>query len=525
MDFGYSEKQLELKAKLKEFCEKEILPENKKMDENAEYPMRTVKLLAKMGMMGMPFPKEYNGMGLDYVTYVMAIEEISKLSPSHGVIVQTHNALSAWPIYTYGTDKQKQKYLPDMLSGKRIGAFGLTEPNAGTDAAMQQTFAEKKDGYYVLNGSKMFISGAGVAEVYVVMAITDKTKGNKGISAFIVEKGTPGFTFGTNENKMGISGSTVAELIFDECKIPEENLLGKEGEGFKVAMSSLDVGRLGVAAQALGIAQGAFDMTVKYMNHREQFGKKLSGFQALAFEMAELSTKIEGARFLLYRAADSREKGLKDVSVTAAKAKLACATVAMETTVKAVQFHGGYGYMRDLPLERYMRDAKITEIYEGTSEVMKLVISGGIFKRSKKKEAVDTKIFDNVEDLLKALEPMKGTETICAGGRGLLENNGFEKLKDFAKVMEAQVCASRGAVRAGLADESMQVGLTGKTVAPGVYIAVGISGMTQHLAGMKESNIIVAINKNPAAPIFKEANYGIIGDAIDIMNKIISINR
>ncbi|MEA4922220.1 MAG: acyl-CoA dehydrogenase family protein [Eubacteriaceae bacterium] len=521
MDFGYSKKQLEIKKQLREFCEKEVAPQLKKMDENAEYPLDTVKKLGDMGFMGMPFPKEYGGMGLDYVTYVMAIEEISKISPSHGVIVQTHNALSAWPIFTYGTEKQKKKYLPDMLSGKKIGAFGLTEPNAGTDAAMQQTTAEDGGDCWILNGSKMFISGAGVADVYVIMAMTDKSKGNKGISSFIVEKGTPGFTFGTNENKMGIGGSTVAELLFNDCRIPKDSLLHEEGKGFKVAMSALDVGRLGVAAQALGIAQGAFDMTVKYMNHREQFGKPISSLQALAFEMAEMETEIEGARFLLYRAADVREKGEPNTTVTAAKAKLACASTAMKTTVKAVQFHGGYGYMKDMPLERYMRDAKITEIYEGTSEVMKLVISGSIFGRPKKHEEKETKILNDPAELIEILKPMKDKDMICSGGRGLEDEEGFDLLGKLADKLGAERGASRGAVRAGLADEALQVGLTGRKVAPEAYIAAGISGMTQHLAGMKNASIVVAINKNPKAPIFEIADYGIIGDAKEIIKKMI----
>lgn len=517
MEFGYTPQQLEWKEKIRRFCEKEIAPELKTMDRTAEYPLRTVKLLADMGCMGMPFPKQYGGMGMDYITYVMTIEEISKISPSHGVIVQTHNALSAWPIYTYGTESQKKKYLPDMLSGKRIGAFGLTEPNAGTDAAMQQTIAEDRGDHWVLNGSKMFISGAGVADIYVVMAMTDQSKGNHGISAFIVEKGMPGFSFGTNENKMGISGSTVAELLFCDCIVPKENLLYEEGKGFKVAMSALDVGRMGVAAQALGIAQGAFDLTVRYMKHREQFGKPLSALQALSFEMAELETRIEGARFLLYRAADVRQRGGNDTTITAAKAKLACSSVAMETTVKAVQFHGGYGYMRDLPLERYMRDAKITEIYEGTSEVMKLVIAGGIFGRNKAHTGRQVKMMTTLAELMEELAPEPGEEIICTGGRGLEDAAGFALLEQFAFRIGALMGATRGAVRAGLADESLQVGLTGRTVRPAFYFAVGVSGMTQHLAGMKEAGTIIAINKNPRAPIFAEADYGIVGDAREIL--------
>ncbi|MBQ3390302.1 MAG: acyl-CoA dehydrogenase family protein [Firmicutes bacterium] len=521
MNFDYTEEQLALKARIREFCEKEIRPELRQMDDTQTYPIRTMKMLGEMGFLGMPFPKEYEGMGLDYQTYVMLVEEISKVSASHGVAVQTHHALATWPIFTYGTEEQKRKYVPDLASGRKIGAFGLTEPNAGTDAAMQQTIAEDKGDHWLLNGSKMFISGAGVADIYVVMAMTDKSKGNHGISAFIVEKGMPGFSFGTNENKLGIRGSTVAELLFSNCKVPKENLLYEEGKGFKVAMTALDVGRLGIAAQALGIAQEAFDMTVRYMKHREQFGKPLSSLQALSFAMAELETKIEGARFLLYRAAAHLDQGKNDIAVTAAKAKLACSTVAMETTIKAVQFHGGYGYMKDLPLERYMRDAKITEIYEGTSEVMKMVISGGIFGRGAKHEEKQVQMLNSAEEL-KALLADCGGDICWSGGRGLTKS-GFEKLRQLTEKTGGEVGASRGAVRAGLAEEACQIGLTGRTVSPKVYVAVGISGMTQHLAGMKESGTVIAINRNPQAPIFAAADYGFAGDAEEILDRLLAI--
>ena len=379
MEFTYSREQQMVKKMLKEFAETEIAPISEEIDEKAEYPYETVAKLGDLGVMGMPFPTEYGGAGTDYLTYIMAVEEISKVDASHGVIVQTHNALCCWPIFTYGTEEQKRKYLPDLLSGKKLGAFGLTEPNAGTDAAMQQTTAKDMGDHWLLNGSKIFISGGGIADVYVIMAMTDKSKGNKGISSFIVEKGTPGFSRGKKENKMGIRGSIAAELVFEDCKIPKENLLGQEGKGFKTAMSSLDVGRLGIAAQALGIAQGAFDQTVAYMKQRKQFGRSLDKFQALAFEMAEMKTRIDGARFILYNACNTRDRGLNS-TVEAAQAKLACSEAASYVVDKAVQFHGGYGYIKDYPVERMYRDQKITEIYEGTSEVMKMVISGSIFK-------------------------------------------------------------------------------------------------------------------------------------------------
>lgn len=379
MDFTYSREQQMVKKMLKEFAETEIEPITEEMDETASYPYDTVAKLGKLGIMGMPFPEEYGGAGSDYLTYIMAIEELSKVCASHGVIVQTHNALCCWPIFTYGTEGQKKKYLPKLLSGEHLGAFGLTEPNAGTDAAMQQTTAVDQGDHWLLNGSKIFISGGGIADVYVVMAMTDKSKGTKGISAFIVEKGTEGFSRGKKENKMGIRGSTAAELVFEDCIVPKENLLGTMGKGFKVAMTSLDVGRLGIAAQALGIAQGAFDQTVAYMKQRKQFGRSLDKFQALAFEMASMKTRIDGSRFLLYNAANTRDRGLPS-TVEAAEAKLSCSETAMYVTTKAVQFHGGYGYIKDYPVERMMRDAKITEIYEGTSEVMKMVMAGEIFK-------------------------------------------------------------------------------------------------------------------------------------------------
>ncbi|WP_269477523.1 acyl-CoA dehydrogenase [Hominibacterium faecale] len=387
MEFSYSREQQMVKKMIKEFAETEIAPISEEIDANAEYPYETVAKLGELGVMGMPFPEEYGGAGSDYLTYIMAVEELSKVDASHGVIVQTHNALCCWPIFTYGTEEQRKKYLPDLLSGKKLGAFGLTEPNAGTDAAMQQTTAKDGGDCWILNGSKIFISGGGIADVYVIMAMTDKSKGNKGISSFIVEKGTPDFTRGKKENKMGIRGSIAAELVFEDCRIPKENLLGKEGKGFKTAMSSLDVGRLGIAAQALGIAQGAFDQTVEYMKQRKQFGRSLDRFQALAFEMANMKTRIDGSRFLLYNACNTRDRAAAgdksaegQLSVTAAQAKLSCSETASYVVDKAVQFHGGYGYIKDYPVERMYRDQKITEIYEGTSEVMKMVISGTIFK-------------------------------------------------------------------------------------------------------------------------------------------------
>jgi butyryl-CoA dehydrogenase len=378
MDFTLTKEQELVKKMAREFTINEVTPIAADLDDRAEFPLENIKKAGKLGMMGMPFPREFGGAGSDYLSYIMAVEEISKGCGSTGVIIQTHCALCAWPIFTYGTEAQKKKYLPDLLSGEKIGAFGLTEPNAGSDAAGLQTRAVDKGDHWLLNGSKIFISNGGVADTFVILAMTDKSKGTKGISAFILERGMEGFSIPKKEHKMGINASVTTELLFENVKLPKENLLGQIGKGFKIAMTSLDVGRLGIAAQALGIAQGAFDQTVAYMKSRKQFGRSLNKFQALSFEMADMKTRIDASRLLLYKACNNRDNGLPS-TVEAAQAKLFCSETAMYVTTKAVQFHGGYGYIKDYPVERMMRDAKITEIYEGTSEVMKMVISGSIF--------------------------------------------------------------------------------------------------------------------------------------------------
>ena len=335
--------------------------------------------MGALGLLGVPFPKEYGGAGSNHIAYAITVEELSRVCASTGVICSAHTSLCGWPIWTYGTEEQKQKYLIPLNKGEKLGAFGLTEPNAGSDAGGQQTKAVDMGDHWLLNGTKVFITNGGYADVFVVLAMTDKNAGTRGISAFIVEKGFKGFSIGKTEDKMGICASSTTELIFEDCIVPKENLLGQIGEGFKIALSTLDGGRIGIASQALGIAQGAFDVTVDYMKSRKQFGKSLSKFQALQFEMAEMRTKIEASRLLIYRAADLKDRHLP-YGVESAMAKYFAAETAMYVTTKAVQLHGGYGYMRDYPLERMMRDAKITEIYEGTTEVQKIVVSASIFK-------------------------------------------------------------------------------------------------------------------------------------------------
>ncbi len=388
MDFTLSKEHEMARALFKEFAEKEVKPLAIEVDETEEFPRATVEKMAKAGFLGIPIPKEYGGQGCDVLTYVMCVEELAKVCGTTAVIVSAHTSLCCDPILTYGTDEQKQKYLPDLASGKKIGAFGLTEPGAGTDAQGQQTKAVLEGDEWVLNGSKIFITNGKEADVYVIFAITGmvekRGRMTKEISAFIVEKGTPGFSFGTKEKKMGIRGSSTYELIFTDCRIPKENMLGAQGKGFGIAMHTLDGGRIGIAAQALGIGEGALERTIEYVKERKQFGRAIGQFQNTQFLLANMATSAQAAQMLVYKAACTKDQYTKDhktsYSVEAAQAKLFAAEMAMDVTTKAVQLHGGYGYTREYEVERMMRDAKITEIYEGTSEVQRMVISGALLK-------------------------------------------------------------------------------------------------------------------------------------------------
>ena len=379
MDFGLTKEQELVKQMLEEFVKNEVEPIAAEIDETERFPMETVKQMAKYGMMGMPFPKEFGGSGTDYISYIIAVEELAKACATTSVILSAHTSLCCSPIFEFGTQAQKEKYLPDLLSGRKIGAFGLTEPNAGTDASSQQSIAVKDGDNYILNGSKIFITNGGVADTFVIFAMTDRSKGVKGITAFIIEKGMPGFSLGKLENKMGIRGSSTTELIFEDVKVPAENMLGKEGKGFSIAMKTLDGGRIGIGAQALGIAEGALENAISYMKERKQFGKPLSAFQGLQWYIAEMQVKVDAAKLLLYKAAWKKQTR-QAYSLDAAEAKLFTAETAMEVTTKSLQILGGYGYTKEYPLERMMRDAKITEIYEGTSEVQKMVIAANVIR-------------------------------------------------------------------------------------------------------------------------------------------------
>lgn len=379
MNFDLTEQQQLIQKTARDFAENELKPRVIENDENSKFQVDTYKKMGELGLIGMPYPKEYGGFGGDYLSYVLAVEEISKIDGSVGISYSVSTSLCSGGIFNNASEEQKKKYLPDVLSGKKFGSFGLTEPNAGSDASGVQTTAVKQGDYYILNGSKCFITNGPLSETFFVIASTDRSKGAKGLSAFIVEKDFPGFSIGKIENKCGIRAAQVSELVFEDCKVPVENLVGQEGKGLGMALSTLDGGRIGVAAQGLGIAEGAFNVAKKYMTERVQFGKPLFKNQYLTFKMAELELEIEQAKYILYKAAlDKQNK--RPYGLSAAKAKLACTDAAMHVTVEAVQMLGGNGYMREYNVERMMRDAKITQIYEGTNEIQKLIISGAIFR-------------------------------------------------------------------------------------------------------------------------------------------------
>lgn len=379
MDFQPTKEQEMIRTMVSEFAEKEIKPLAAEIDETGEFPWQTINKMAELNLMGLPIPKELGGAGVDTISYAMAVEEIAKRCASTAVIMSVHTSVGTYPIYLFGTEEQKQKFVPPLAKGERIGAFALTEPGAGSDAASVQTTAVLKGSHYILDGSKIFITNGGVAGSVVVLAMTDKSKGHRGISAFIVEKGTEGFTIGSKEKTMGMIGSDTSELVFENCKVPKENLLGKEGMGFKIGMKALDGGRIGIAAQALGIAEAALSEGIKYSKEREQFGRPIAKFQAVQWMIANMACEIEAARMLVYQAAYIKDQE-SDFSKEAAMAKLYASEVAMRSAIKSLQIHGGYGYIKDYPVERFFRDAKVTEIYEGTSEIQRMVIAANLLR-------------------------------------------------------------------------------------------------------------------------------------------------
>ncbi|HEY9577030.1 MAG TPA: acyl-CoA dehydrogenase [Pseudobacillus sp.] len=378
MELRFSEEQQMMRKMVRDFAESEITPFVERM-EKGEFPRELIKKMAELGLMGITIPEEYGGSGMDFISYIIAINELSKVSATVGVILSVHTSVGTNPILYFGTEEQKRKYVPKLASGEYLGAFCLTEPGAGSDAANLKTKAVKQGDYYTINGSKVFITNGGEADTYIVFASTNPAEGSKGISAFIVEKETPGLIVGKDEHKMGLYGSRTVQLTFEDMKVPKDQLLGTEGEGFKIAMANLDAGRIGIAAQALGIAEAALKEATQYAKERKQFGKPIAAQQGLAFKLADMATSVEAARLLVYRAADMRSKGLP-CGKEASMAKLYASKTAVDTAIEAVQVHGGYGYTKEYAVERFFRDAKVTEIYEGTSEIQKIVISKQLIK-------------------------------------------------------------------------------------------------------------------------------------------------
>ncbi|MEK4876290.1 acyl-CoA dehydrogenase [Bacillus sp. FSL W8-0102] len=374
MNFQLSEEHEMIRKTVRDFAQKEVEPTASERDEEERFDRTLFEKMAELGLAGIPWPEEYGGIGSDYLAYCIAIEELSRVDASIGVTLSAHTSLAGWPIYKFGSEEQKQKYLRPMAEGRKIGAYGLTEPGSGSDASAMKTTARRDGDDYILNGSKIFITNGGEADIYVVFAMMEPEKKHRGISAFIVESGFEGFSVGKKEKKLGIRSSPTTEIIFEDCRVPKENLLGNEGDGFKIAMMTLDGGRNGIAAQAVGIAQGALDAAIAYAKERHQFGKPIIANQGISFKLADMATGVEAARLLTYQAAWLESQGLP-YGKASAMSKLFAGDTAMKVTIEAVQVFGGYGFTKDYPVERFMRDAKITQIYEGTQEIQKLVIS------------------------------------------------------------------------------------------------------------------------------------------------------
>lgn len=550
MFFKTTEQHENLRTKIREFVEEEVKPIAFMLDQESKFPSEAIKKLADMGMLGIPYSKEYGGAGLDIISYAIAVEELSRVDGGTGVILSAHTSLGTYPIAAYGTEDQKQKYLVPLAKGEKLGAFGLTEENAGSDAGGTETTAVLEDDYYILNGEKIFITNGGEADIYIVFAVTTPDIGIRGISAFIVEKGWEGFSFGKHYDKMGIRSSATAELIFNDVKVPKKNLLGKEGEGFKIAMSTLDGGRIGIAAQALGIAQGAYENALEYSKERIQFGKPICQNQVIAFKLADMATKLRAARLLIYSAAELKENH-ENYNMEAAMAKQYASDVCLEIVNDALQIFAGSGYLKGMEVERAYRDAKICTIYEGTNEIQRVVIAANIIgKMPKTEQRIDKtsrepatgyrkKVIykdgspeERVNALVEALEkdgydftvgipidtPINKAERVVSVGQGIGEKENMHLIENLAVQAGAAIGSSRPVAETlKYVPLNRYVGMSGQKFKGNLYIACGISGAGQHLKGIKDASTIVAININPNAKIFKNADYGIVGDLIEIL--------
>ena len=553
MYFKTTEAHELFRQKVRKFAEEEVKPIAFMLDQNNEFPTEAIKKMGEMEMMGIPYPKEYGGAGLDVMSYAIAVEELSRVDGGTGVILSAHVSLGSYPIFAYGTEEQKQKYLVPLAKGEKIGAFGLTEPNAGSDAGGTETTAVLDGDYYILNGGKIFITNAPKADIFVVFAVTTPGIGTKGISAFIVERGWEGFEVGEHYDKMGIRSSATAELTFSDVKIPKENLLGKEGMGFKIAMATLDGGRIGIASQALGIAQGAYENALAYSKERIQFGKPICQQQSIAFKLADMATKLRCARMLIYSAAELKENH-EPYAMEAAMAKMYASDIALEVCNDALQIFGGSGFLKGMEVERAYRDAKITTIYEGTNEIQRVVIASHIIgkvpktasasspkapaqtpaitglrkKMILKSGSAQERVATLVENLVKdgydfsvgidIDTPIVQAERVVSAGKGIGPKENMVLIENLAKAAGAAIGSSRPVAETlKYVPMDRYVGMSGQKFTGNLYIACGISGASQHLKGIKDATTIVAINKNATAPIFKNCDYGIVGDVNEIL--------
>jgi len=548
MYFKTSQQHEEFRAKIREFAETEIKPIASTLDQENQFPDEIIRKMGELDLMGIPYPKEYGGAGLDVISYAIAVEELSRVDGGVGVILSAHISLGSYPLMAFGTEKQKKKYLIPLAKGEKLGAFGLTESEAGSDAGGTETTAELDGDNYILNGNKIFITNAPKADTYIVFAVTTPDIGTRGISAFIVEKDQEGFTFGEHYDKLGIRSSSTAELVFDNVKVPKENLLGKAGQGFQIAMTTLDGGRIGIASQALGIAQGAYESALEYAKDREQFGKPIAYQQTISFKLADMATKLRACRLLIYSAAGLKEDH-EPYGMEAAMAKQYTSDRCLEIVNDALQIYGGAGYIKGVDVERFYRDAKICTIYEGTNEIQRVVIASHIIGREPKTQVragkkgpitgtrkkmiwKDGTAAENVAELVAALKkdgydftvgipldtPISQAERVVSAGKGIGVKENMKLIEDLALQAGAAVGSSRPVAETlKYVPLSRYVGMSGQKFKGNLYIACGISGAGQHLKGIKDAATIIAINNNPNAKIFKNADYGIVGDIEEIL--------
>ena len=553
MLFRTTDEHEALRKKVRAFAEEKVKPIAFDLDQKNEFPDDIVKEMGELGFMGIPYPKEYGGQGLDAISYAITVEELSRVDGGVGVICSAHTSLGSWPIFAYGTEEQKKKYLTPLASGKKLGGFGLTEENAGSDAGGTETTAELDGDHYILNGKKIFITNAPKADTYVVFAVTTPGIGTHGISAFIVEKEFEGFTFSDHYDKLGIRSSSTAELHFDNVKVPKENLLGKEGQGFKIAMETLDGGRIGIASQALGIGQGAYESALAYAKEREQFGMPIAHLQRNTFKLADMATYLHGARLMIYHAADLKTHHER-YSAEAAMAKQVASDLAMQITTEAIQLYGGSGFIKGVDVERFFRDAKITQIYEGTNEIMRVVVGANTVGRPPRVKTVGGKskqgpiagvrkgeIFEGdpkeaVKNLVAALKkdgydftvgidpwtPITEAERIVVAGRGIGDKENMKLIEELAYQAGAAISSSRPVAETlKYVPLDRYVGMSGQNFKNNLYIGVGVSGAGQHLKGIRDASTIVAINNSKNAPIFANADYGIVGDFKEVLPLLI----